>query len=278
MFYQAYQRATGGSGATRRNPVLLGWLARALRFLARDIRGMVLKDIRVFLRDPMQWSQALIFFGLLGLYFSSLRSFHYHYLPDAWKNLVAFLNVFSVSAVLCSLASRFIFPQLSLEGHAFWILGLSPTTPGRILVTKFFLSLSGVLTVSLVLMGLSCRMLQLDLTVRLVSLAVTAAISCAVCALSTGLGAVFLNLKQSNPVVIVSGFGGTVNLVLSLGFMLAAIVPFGLLFHLVTVELVDPAVLRRGLVLASAWLACITAAATVVPLWLGRRSLATRDY
>ena len=32
-------------------------------------------------------------------------------MPDLWRSFIAFLNVFSVSSVLCSLAARFIYPQ-----------------------------------------------------------------------------------------------------------------------------------------------------------------------
>ena len=38
-------------------------------------------------------------------------------LARSGATLIAFLNVFSVSAVMCSLGSRFVYPQLSLEGH-----------------------------------------------------------------------------------------------------------------------------------------------------------------
>ena len=35
-------------------------------FLPRDMRLLLVKDFRLFRRDPIQWSQFLIFFGLLG--------------------------------------------------------------------------------------------------------------------------------------------------------------------------------------------------------------------
>jgi hypothetical protein len=79
----------------------------------------------------------------LALYYANLRSFHYHLLPETWRNTVAFLNVFSVAAVMCSLGSRFIYPQLSLEGQGFWIIGMAPTSMTKVLVTKFALPVAG---------------------------------------------------------------------------------------------------------------------------------------
>ncbi len=87
-----------------------------------------------------------------------------------------------------------------------------------------------------------------------------------------------MDLRQRNPAAIVGGFGGTVNLVLSLGFMLAAIVPFGLAFHLRAAGLVDTAFLHRSLFFSAAWCLLLTAAATLVPLALGFRALRERDY
>jgi ABC-2 type transport system permease protein len=277
-FFSAYQRVAGAGGVRRRSAELLAWLGPALRFLPNDIRGMILKDIRTFLRDPLQWSQALIFFGLLAIYFSSFRAFRYDQLPDIWRNLIVFLNIFSVASVICSLASRFVFPQLSLEGHSFWILGLAPTGMRRILMTKFLLAASTVVLVSASLMGLATWMLQAGPALTAISIGVAVAISISVCALSTGLGAIFLDLKQPNPVAIISGFGGTMNLALSLGLMLACIVPFGLIWHWHVMGRITEKAFIHANILSTVWLVVITLLATLIPLWLGIRNLSRREY
>jgi ABC-2 type transport system permease protein len=276
-FYTAYQRVCGAP-ARRRPAELLEGFDRRLAFLPHDMRGMVLKDMRSFLRDPMQWSQALIFFGLLAVYFAGFRSFRYDQLPDTWRNIIVFLNIFSVSSVICSLASRFVFPQLSLEGHSFWILGLAPTGMGRILATKFLLAGLAMVTVSTGLMALASWMLQVGPGLKAVAIGLAVAISVSVTALSTGLGAVFLDLKQPNPVAILSGFGGTMNLVLSLGVMLGAIMPYALVWHWHVTGLLNDAAFVRGNILASAWLGALTIMATALPVWLGARSLKRREY
>jgi ABC-2 type transport system permease protein len=279
IFYDGWQRTVGSSGWESHAPILLPRLDKWLSaLLPADVRALVLKDLRTFFRDPMQWSQVLIFFGLLALYYANLRSFHYHLLPDTWRNTVAFLNVFSVAAVMCSLGSRFIYPQLSLEGQGFWIIGLSPTSMRTVLLTKFLLSLLGMLTVSVSLMLLSSSMLKASLLTQLVATALAGSISCAVCGLSTGLGAVFLNLEQRNPSAIVSGFGGTLNLVFSLGFMLAVILPFGFIFHLHNTAKISQRHLPTYLEAATAWMCLLTIGATLIPLWIGARHLKKREF
>jgi ABC-2 type transport system permease protein len=277
-FYNAFQKEFGLTDPRRRPAELLRWLDHGLVYLPHDIRGMVMKDIRSFLRDPMQWSQALIFFGLLAIYFSSFRSFHYNLMPDLWRNLIVFLNIFSVSSVICSLAARFVFPQLSLEGHSFWILGLAPTGMRRILLTKFFLAALAMVTVSAGLMSLAAWMLQAGWALSLLSIGLAMAVSLAAAALSTGLGALFIDLKQPNPAAIISGFGGTLNLVFTLGFMLSVILPFGLIWHWHTTSGFDGQLFYQANAIATAWVIGLSAFTIVIPLWLGIRSLENREY
>jgi ABC-2 type transport system permease protein len=278
LFYDAWQKAQFSAGLTKRTGVLLRPLEEALRFLAADARALIMKDIRMFFRDATQWSQGLIFFGLLGIYFLNLRNLHYHKLPAEWRNLIAFLNVFSVSAVLCSFGARFVFPQLSLEGHGFWVIGLSPTTMGRVLLAKFGLALAGMTVISIGLMVVSTKMLLVPPEVQAAAVGIALAMSLAISGLSTGLGAVFMDLKQKDPVAIVSGFGGTLNLVLSLVFMGLVIVPFGVVFHLHYLGHLPGPALHRWIAWASLWTLGATAVATLAPLVFGRRSLQKREY
>jgi ABC-2 type transport system permease protein len=273
-----WQRVWYSPSRTNRTAVMLPGLERLMRRFPPDVRAMIAKDVRVFLRDPMQWSQALVFFGLLGIYFANLRSFRYDILPGEWRTIIAFLNVFSVAAVVCSLGSRFIYPQLSLEGQGFWILGLSPTRMSRIVLTKFALSCAALLTVSMTLIWVSGGMLKTGPEERWVAAGIAAAIAVSVCGLSCGLGAAFLDLRERNPAAIVSGFGGTLNLVLGLCVMLASILPPALLFHLRSTGVIAPRLFRVALGWAVGGVVVLTAAAVALPLWVGVRSLNRRDF
>lgn len=276
-FVQAWQR-TRAVGRRARRACRAMALETRLAFLAPDARALVVKDLRTLLRDPAQWIQGLLFFGLLALYFFNLRNLHYHLLSAVWRNLIVFLNMFSLSAVMCSFCSRFIYPQLSLEGQAFWLIGLAPTTMGRVLKIKFLASLAGMLTISVVLMAVSTALLDVGWRVWVTAMGLAVAMSLGLCGLATGLGAVFLDLKQRNPMAIISGFGGTLNLVLSLAYMAAAILPFGVLYHYYTQGRIGLRVLREGTAAATVWLIGITLAAVLLPLLAGRRSLMKRDY
>lgn len=277
FLFNNWQRVQFATSVKRRSSVLLPGLDRWLGFVPRDLRALMIKDIRTFLRDPAQWAQALFFFGLLGLYFLNLRTLRYHLLPPVWRNLITFLNIFSVCAVMASLGCRFIYPQLSLEGHGFWVVGLSPTTRGRILAAKFLNALWSMGFISVVLMAISTHMLATPAALMVTALLTALAMALVVSALSTGLGAVFLDLKQRNPAAIVSGFGGTLNLVLNLGFMLTVLPPLGLVFHLHFTAGLDPGSWPRGYGSALLWLIVMTLVFTLLPLRAGSRSLRRRE-
>ncbi|MBI2437225.1 MAG: hypothetical protein HYV36_00215 [Lentisphaerae bacterium] len=252
--------------------------ATRLAFLSPDARALVIKDVRTTLRDPAQWIQGFIFFGLLALYFFNLRNLHYHLLSAEFRNMIAFLNIFSLAAVMCSFSSRFIYPQLSLEGQAFWLIGLAPTSMGRILKIKFLTATVGMLAISVVLMTVSTLSLAVGVRIWVTTMGLAVAMSLGLSGLSTGLGAVFLDLKQRNPMAIISGFGGTLNLALSLAYLVAVILPFGVLNHYYVLGRLGSGDLWAWTVAASAWLIIATLAATLLPLFGGKRSLLQRDY
>ena len=117
----------------RRRQVGRAWSDRILSALlypfAPPLKLLLMKDWRLLRRDPVQWSQFLIFFGLLGLYFLNVDRFNN---PQSdigyatWINMVSFLNLAVVGLILSTFTTRFIYPMISLEGHCFWILGLLP--------------------------------------------------------------------------------------------------------------------------------------------------------
>lgn len=279
LFVAGYYRVRGRRGVQRRHRLLLSRLEGILgAVFPRDMACLMTKDVRTFLRDPAQWGQSVFFFGLLALYFFSLRNLHYHTLPIRFRNLIVFLNVFSIATVMASFASRFIFPQLSLEGQSFWVVGMAPTSFGRVLIAKFTLAAGAAVTLAVVLMGVCVRMLGVEPLAARASMVSAAASGLALAALATGLGAVFMDLRRSDPTAIVSGFGGTVTLLVCLGYIGLGLTPLGLVFHFYGAEgsaaSLLPAALRRAL----AWLLLLTAAATAVPLGLGWRALRRREY
>ena len=68
---------------------LLESLFRLLPFLSRPVRALTLKDARLFSRDPTQWTQFLIFFGVLCIYVLNLRNVALDYRSPYWEALIS---------------------------------------------------------------------------------------------------------------------------------------------------------------------------------------------
>ena len=139
LYFRGYSRVQGNRSAKRRVGLYAfdAMFHRVFFFLTRPVRLLILKDLRTFRRDPAQWSQFLIFFGLLGFYFLNIPRLGYAVQSPSWRNLVSFLNLSVTALILSTFTSRFIFPLLSLEGRNFWVLGLFPLRREQILWGKF---------------------------------------------------------------------------------------------------------------------------------------------
>ncbi len=250
-----------------------------LKFISPTSRVMLSKDVKLFYRDPVQWSQFLIFFGILGIYFGNLQSYSYHLYSPMWKALISFLNIFATALILASLGARFIYPQLTLEGKSFWVLGLAPVSFKKILLQKFWMSLVFSLAVSVTLIVLSNWMLQVSGLIWLVSLALIILACIALVGLSCGLGAIFADFRIKNPAAIFSGFGGTLNLVLNLIYLLLSVGVVGGIFHFYSAgKIAKLIILKKYLIISGVGVAILSIVACVVPLYLGTRALKKKEY
>lgn len=192
---------------------------RLLFPLPLNMRRLVVKDFKTFRRDPAQWSQCLLFFGLLGLYILNLPRMQAVLDQPYWRSLVAFLNLAATCLTLSTFTSRFVFPQLSLEGRRFWVLGLLPLERRTVLWGKFFFSAAGSLLISGSLIIASDLVLALPWWMVTIHLFVVLVACCGLSGLAVGLGTLYPDLRAENPSKIVSSFGGTLNLLCSIGFV-----------------------------------------------------------
>jgi ABC-2 type transport system permease protein len=188
-----------------------------------DVSALLAKDARMFWRDTTQWGQTLVLFGLLAVYIINLRHFSQELTNSFWLHLVSYLNLGACALNLATLTTRFVFPQFSLEGKRIWIVGMAPMGLVRAIQAKFWLATRAALPVALGLILLSCHMLQMPLDRTLYFGVILATMTFTLAALAMGLGALFPNFREDNPTKIVSGFGGTLCLVLSFLYIVGSV-------------------------------------------------------
>jgi ABC-2 type transport system permease protein len=253
---------------------LMERLVGALPGLHDATRALVLKDVRVFWRDTSQWSQFVIFFGLLGLYVVNLRNVAYDWNNELWVCFVSFLNLGATSMTLATLSTRFVFPQFSLEGRRLWMVGMTPYGLKRVLLEKFWLSSICTGTITLALMLSSSWMLRLPGWLTLLFASTVVVMSFALCGIAVGIGALFPNFgsglpssRDDNPAKIVSGFGGTFCFLISLLYI-ALVIGAELLPMYSQLFETGPGEQARPAALVGAWIfvAALSLVATVVPM------------
>jgi ABC-2 type transport system permease protein len=221
-----------GEHAYRRSP-RGGWLDRLIcecgSRQGRPLRLLFVKDLRLFRRDISQWSQFLIFFGLLGLYFINIRSFHYN---NVYASMIGFLNLAVVGLILSTFTTRFVFPMISLEGRRFWVLGLLPVRRDHIVWSKFFFAFLGGLPPCCLLVFLSDHMLGIPRSLLLIHELCCVMLCLGLSGISVGLGARMPEMRETSPSKIAAGFGGTLSLVVSSLFIMLVVVIAALPTHL----------------------------------------------
>jgi ABC-2 type transport system permease protein len=218
---EAYSRAQQG----RHQAVIrFGWITAALcwplQFIVhRVVYRLMLKDVRHFVRDARQWTQMAIMFGLLLTYVVNLHRLPVDIGSANQKSLMAFLNLATVSLILATFTSRFVFPLLSLESQQLWLLGLLPVRRVTILLVKFLFAATVTAVSACGVVWLAAAQLALPRDWALMNLLACLSVCLGLSGLAIGLGARFPSLGERNPARIAAGFGGTVNLIASMVFV-----------------------------------------------------------
>ncbi len=201
-------------------------------FLSNPTRALIVKDLKIFLREPAQWLQALVLFGLLTIYILNIRNMPRNVYQPFWKNLITFFNLGATSLILATLTTRFVYPSLSLEGRTFWVLGLAPIRRASILRIKFWSNFSAAVAITVPLMLLSNHILEVSGIMTLITCGAIVIMAGVLVSLATGLGAIFPQFTEDNPSRIASGFGGTLNLVLSLIYIAVMVCSLAIAYQL----------------------------------------------
>ncbi len=204
-----------------------------LKIFPLHMGSFFLKDVKLFVREPVLWLQFLIFFGLMFFYFINIRRFSYNLLGDIWKNLIAFLNTFSILCITSALSIRFIFPQWSLEGKSYWILKLSPLNIKNIYFEKFIFSLIAFLPVSLTLIYIANKMLKVTSNVFFLTIWIVFISTCSLVSFSLGWGAYFADFKREYYLKAVESLGGFINIIINFSYIVVTVFTFTFLNHLI---------------------------------------------
>lgn len=196
------------------------------RFLDASTVRLIIKETLLTARDSGRLSQVLLLAALLVVYlynFSVLPAVDSPAATYFLKNVIAFLNIGLAGFVLASLGIRFLYPAMSMEGRAFWILKGSPLRLRKVLWVKFFFYLVPMLALGLFLVVVTNRLLDLDLFMFAVSTVTVALVTVGITSLCIGMGVIHADFKDVDPNRTATSFGALVTMIYA-GLAVAAVI------------------------------------------------------
>jgi ABC-2 type transport system permease protein len=207
-----------------------GWAGRFARTALSPLgivrRELVMKEVRVFFRDTTQWSQLILLAVLVVVYVFNIK-----FLPLTGEgitffivNLVPFLNLALAGFVLASVAARFVFPGVSLEGRTWWLLRASPLPVRELLWSKFWVGTLPLLVLALAIVGVTNSLLHVSAFMFTVSVFTIVLMTFALAGLAIGFGTIFPRFETENAAQIPTSFGGLLYMMSAVGVIGAVIV------------------------------------------------------
>lgn len=224
--YRRGMNRVASSGYSRkfyRGSILDRLMAATVFYLDPQTRQLILKDFKTFRRDPAQWVQIVLFAGLIFLYLVNSRQFYLEDLGRGFTSSISLLNMIATSFLMCAYLVRFVYPMLSLEGRKFWILGLLPLKREKLLWGKYAFAFTGAMLIGSSMVTISDLILNIPWAGIFLHLFTVFLVAAGLSGLSVGIGAWMPNFKETDPSRIVVGFGGTMNTILGLCYLLFVI-------------------------------------------------------
>lgn len=238
-------------------------------------KQLLVKDLKVFLRDVSQWSQLLLLLALVLVYLYNFRVLDLEripYMAGVIKNAYAFLNLAMAGFVMATVAVRFVFPAVSAEGAAFWIIRTAPISLKDFLWSKFWAGLLPVIVLTEVLTIVGNEFLGSDPFLKRLAAVAVVFMSFALVGLAAGLGARYPRFAADNPSQVAGSYGGVSFMVLAVLYIVVMIGLLGWPSSVYLLALSRSAALTGG---QQAMMAALFSAAAMLSLcvwWFGMRT------
>jgi ABC-2 type transport system permease protein len=258
----------------------VGWVLAPLPVAKREF---VLKDIRLFFRDTTQWSQLILLAVLVVVYLFNINALPLHRGEPVgffYVTLVSFLNLGLAGFVLASIAARFIFPAVSLEGRQMWLLRSSPLDLRALMWSKYWVGTVPLLVLALLLTVLTNVFLQVGPFMMVLGLVTICGLTFAIAALALGFGALYPQFETENAAQIPTSFGGLVYMMATIALLAAVIVSLwqAVYAYVRAVYVGEPVVIDAWMIFWFVVAAALCAAATVIPLRVGLRKMESFEF
>lgn len=236
------------------------------------------KEILQFIREPSQWIHMGVISLLILTFLASIATINLRqslpFLQTISYTVVLLFNAF----LIASIALRFVFPGISIEGTNFWKILSAPVSRSKVYWLKFALAAVPIFLASESLVLFSHRSLMDAPGLVAANAVIMAAVAFALIGLNQGAGSYFTDFRERNPIRVASSQSATLTFLASLSYLtlVVAIVffPFNNFFsHLLRGAPLDRWALAGGV----AAVVVLSGAFGAGALFAGLRAL-RRDY
>ena len=223
VYFRGFSKSQEAKKRRMKGKGLIDFLIKVItRPFGQDLAGIIAKDIKTFLRDNTQWTQLIILVALVVVYVYNFSVLPLDKSPiqlGFLQNQLAFINMGLAGFVLSAVSARFIFPAVSSEGEAYWILRSSPMRLTRYLWGKYLFLLGPMLILSEILIIVTNHFLEVSRFMMLLSSITMFFMVFGIVALGMGLGALYPNFRYQNISQVSTGFGGVLYMIISSMFI-----------------------------------------------------------
>lgn len=223
LYFLGYSKSQEGGNRTSRRDRFLNACGKGLRkTFGQDLGAILDKDLRTFFRDNTQWSQLLLLGALIAVYLYNFGALPLDNSPirlEFLQNVIAFLNMGLAGFVLSAISVRFIFPAVSSEGEAFWVIKSSPLSLKRLLWGKYAFYVLPMLVLGEVLIIVTNYLLEVTPFMMILSSVTMFIAVFGIVSLGIGFGALYPNFRYHNIAQVGTSFGGLVYMIFSTLFM-----------------------------------------------------------
>jgi hypothetical protein len=200
---------------------------RSNSMLTPQTEALLKKEYFQFIREPSQWIHFLVMMALTLIFVFAVGNLNLR-LRVTEVQLLTYLVLFAFGGFLTSsVALRFAFPMVSLEGMSFWLLLSSPIDRRKIYIIKFILGLVGVIVLALVVtIATNIPFVRLSASRPLLmysGIFTTFWISVTMVSMNLGFGGFFANYSEKNPIRIASSQGATLTFLATLLYLIAIV-------------------------------------------------------
>lgn len=215
--------STGFNNQKRKQATFFSLLNRSK--LNPQTESLLKKDVLLFFREPSQIIHAVILFFLILIFTISASGIKFIGFGNFYLQSMIYLSIYLFNLLLIStLSLRFIFPMTSLEGEIFWKIRTAPIKLQRYILTKLITPSSIILGIAILLSFFTNYKFGFEITLFAVFSTFLSAV--AILGINYGMGTIYANYKEKNPIRISSSQGASLTFLICAVYMVFMILLF----------------------------------------------------